>query len=71
MYSKLIQDNKSSLIWCQIVHCILFLTMGCLFVALFAKTKNDEACDENDGTGCNFMKLVAKDEPPVLTDYSV
>ena len=54
--------------------------MGSLFAALFAKTKNDEACNDN---GCNFKKLQISDHDLLekflehegigekYTDYSV
>ena len=40
------QDNKSQLIWCQIIHCVLFLLMGTLFSVMYSSTANDEACDD-------------------------
>ena len=47
------------------VHCVLFLAMGSLFAALYAKTAHDDGCDDK---GCNFTKS-GIDEAP--TDYSV
>ena len=58
------QDNKSQLIWCQLIHCVLFLFMGTLFAVMDAKTISDEGCE---GRKCNFTKI--GDHVP--TDYSV
>ena len=47
------QDNKRQLIWCQMLHCILFLFMGSFFSAMYSKTANDDTCDDR---GCYFKK---------------
>ena len=72
------QDNKSQLIWCQIIHCVLFLLMGTLFSVMYSSTANDEACDddrtcdalEGGYQGCYFQKQGQKGDCE-HTDYSV
>ena len=69
------QDNKKQLIMCQVVHCIIFIAMGSLFAAMFAKTHNDPGCDLEDpednkrkqDSGCYFWSNKNHER----TDYSV
>ena len=53
------------MIWCQVAHCVIFLGMGSLFAALYAKTARDDSCLN---LGCNFKSPVIGKISP---DYSV
>ena len=72
------QDNKSQLIWCQVIHCFLFLFMGSLFAFMYAETAHDEQCNSTDlcidnvYMGCKFQKQNQINQPLCdTTEYSV
>ena len=64
------QDNKKQLIWCQLIHVVLFLFMGTIFSVMYAKTHRDEGCELDGGEACNFRKT-RYDNVKHITSYSV